>query len=229
MADQVTPTVSTTPEKTPEEIECEMVQTREAINEKVAALEQQVVDTVQTAADTITDTVEAVKSIVTQAPTAVTDTVKHAAEAVSETVRETFDITGHVRRHPWTAVGSAALLGCVTAWLFARRRGSPDAPRGYVPAATVPAPETAPPVSVSPPARTSEEKPGLLDELFGLLGAQGKELARTALESVSAAIKQNIQESAPKLVSEAASRLTGKGTPEDPTLAGHFAGRRAHV
>jgi hypothetical protein len=62
-----------------------------------------------------------------------------------------------------------------------------------------------------------------------MLGAQTKELARTALESVAAAVKQNIQEHAPKLVSEAASRLTGDATPEEPAFAGHFESRRARA
>ncbi len=42
------------PVKTPEEIEREMLHTRESLTEKVAALENQVVGTVQTAADTLT-------------------------------------------------------------------------------------------------------------------------------------------------------------------------------
>jgi len=60
-----------TAEKTPEQIEAEMMQTRESITQKVAALETQVVGTVQTAADTLTGTVEAVKELVTTAPGAV--------------------------------------------------------------------------------------------------------------------------------------------------------------
>jgi ElaB/YqjD/DUF883 family membrane-anchored ribosome-binding protein len=222
VADEVTPPELATPEKTPEEIERDMAQTRESITEKVTALEHQVVGTVQTAADTITETVETVKSIVTQAPAAVTDTVKHAAEAVSETVRETFDLTGHVRRHPWPAVGSAALLGCVTGWLFTRRRASEES----APAAVAATPPPAPPSAA--PTDRSGGGPGLLDELFGLLGAQGKELARTALESVAAAIKQSIQENAPKLVSEAASRLTRTGGSEEP-LAHQCADRPARA
>ena len=46
-------------DKTPEQIETEMFQTRESLTEKVAALENQVVGTVQNAANTLTDTVDA--------------------------------------------------------------------------------------------------------------------------------------------------------------------------
>lgn len=216
MADQVTPPV----EKTPEEIEREMAQTRDSITNKVAALESQVVGTVQTAADTITHTVEAVKSIVTQAPAAVSDTVKQAAEVVSEKMRDTFDITGHVRRHPWAAVGSAALLGCIAGWLFSPRRGDFSA----LAEASRPVPPTPP-----YPPRAADERPGVLDEFVGMLGDRAKELARTALESVSSSLKQTIQESAPKLVNEAASRLTGADGAADPTFASHFDARRTGV
>jgi ElaB/YqjD/DUF883 family membrane-anchored ribosome-binding protein len=209
-------------DKTPEQIEREMELTRESLTEKVAALEHQVVGTVQTAADTISETVEAVKSFVNQAPAAVSDSVHHAAEAVGESMREVFDITGHVRRHPWVAVGSAALLGCMASWLLTGRRQPLGTPAGYTP--------TPEPLAAAPAApRSAERAPGLLDELWGFIGAQGKELATTALESVSAAVKQAIQENAPKLVNEAASRITGEGDPADPTLAGRFDARRTRA
>ena len=52
-------------DKTPEQIQAEMNQTRESLTDKVAALENQVVGTVQTAADTLTGTVASVKSLIT--------------------------------------------------------------------------------------------------------------------------------------------------------------------
>ena len=57
----------------------------------------------------LTDTVESVKSIITTAPGAVGDSVKQAAAAVSETMKKTFDISCHVREHPWTAMGVSTL------------------------------------------------------------------------------------------------------------------------
>jgi ElaB/YqjD/DUF883 family membrane-anchored ribosome-binding protein len=212
VADQVTP------EKTPEEIEREMLQTREAITEKVVALEHQVVGTVQTAADTITGTVEAVKSLVSSAPEAVSETVKQATAAVSESVKDTFDITGHVRRNPWTVVGVSAFLGGLVGYLTARSR--PDF--GTMAAASPPAPPSY--AASTAPAG----KPGVIDEFMDMLGDKAKEMARTALESVSAAIKQNIETGVPKLVDEAASRLTDTGAGE-PTFAGDFDARRSRI
>lgn len=201
-------------EKTPEEIEREMAHTRESITEKVAALETQVVGTVQSAADTISDTVQAVKSLVSSAPEAVTDTVKQATAAVSDGVKEMFDLSGHVRRRPWTAMGVSALLGSIVGCLTAPRRASLGAPSGYVPAAPALAPE--------PPRPAADAGPGVVDEFMGMIGDKAKELVRTALESVSAAVKDNIQSAAPKLVGDAADRLTG-GSDSGPVP---FGGRR---
>ncbi|QJW99011.1 DUF883 family protein [Frigoriglobus tundricola] len=198
MADQVTPS-----EKTPEDIEREMLQTRESITEKVAALESQVVGSVQTAADTLSDTVAAVKSFVSHAPETVSDSVKQATAAVSDAVKSTFDISAHVDRHPWAAVGASALVGCVVGWLVSRGRSdSPvfSAMRSHA------APATA---SARPLA---DEKPGLADEFMGMIGDKAKELARTALETVATAVKENIQTGLPHLVNDAASRLTDAGT-----------------
>lgn len=198
MADQMT-----VAEKTPEDFEREMLQTRESLTQKVNALETQVVGAVQTAADTLTGTVEAVKSLVSEAPEAVSDTMRQAAAVVSESVKETLDITGHVRRHPWVAVGISALFGSVVGCLMAPRRVSFDAlasaspPTGLTPPAPVPA------------SRPSDEKPGVIDEIFSLVGEKAKEIARTAMESVSAAIKQQIESNAPTLVDGVATHLAG--------------------
>ena len=218
MADQVTPAA----EKSPEEIERDMLQTRESLTEKVVALETQVVGTVQTAADTITGTVEAVKSFVSTAPEVVSDTVKQATAAVSETVKETFDITSHVRRHPWAAVGISALLGSIVGCLTARRRDDFTA----LAAASSPVPATPPAPAAS---RLVDEKPGVIDEFMDMLGDKAKEMARTALETVSSAIKQHIESDVPKLVDEATSRLTDAAGSGEPTLAGGFDARRSRA
>ena len=77
MENQVTPI-----DKTPEQIQDEMAITRESLTGKVAALEYQVVGSVQTAADTLTDTVAAVTASVFTAPETVSDSMKQAAWAV---------------------------------------------------------------------------------------------------------------------------------------------------
>jgi len=209
----------TPPEKTPEEIEHEMHLTRESITEKVAALESQVVGSVQTAADTLSDTVAAVKSFVSSAPETVSDGVKQATAAVSDAVKSTFDISAHVERHPWTAVGASALVGCVVGWLVSHGRSD----------RAVTTPMSAPTSAGAPPVRpVARAKPGLADEFMGMIGDKAKELARTALETVAAAVKENIQTGLPHLVNDAAARLTDTGTGADEHPFAHrFSARPA--
>jgi len=209
-------------EKSPEAIEREMLQTRESLTEKVAALETQVVGTVQTAADTISGTVESVKSMLSNAPDAVSDTVKQATAAVSDAVKDTFDITGHVRRNPLAAVGVSTLLGGLIGYLTGQSRAS-FAPLA---AASAPVPPAPPAYAASRPA---DEKPGVIDEFMDMLGGKAKELVRTALESVSAAVKQNIESGVPKLVDEAASRLTDATGSGERTFSDQFDARRSRV
>jgi ElaB/YqjD/DUF883 family membrane-anchored ribosome-binding protein len=181
-------------EKTPEQIQNEMTQTRESLTGKVAALENQVVGTVQTAADTLTGTVESVKSLLTNAPGAVTDTVRHAADVVGEKMKQIFNISGHVRNHPWTSVGASTLLGCVTGWLISRGRDSR-------PAEATMAPVFAPPVA-------APSKPGVLDEMFSMIGRKLREVAENAIDTATTAVNKNVREEVPKLVDAAAVRLT---------------------
>lgn len=184
-------------EKTPEEIQSEMAQTRESLTEKVAALETQVVGTAKTAADTLTGTVEAVKSLITTAPGAVTDTVKQAAEVVSEKMKEVFDITGHVRANPLTSVGVSAGLGFVTGLLvFGREKLAP-----------VPMPVASPAPAAAP------SRPGMFDDLLAMLGRKVREVAENAIDSASKAVNQNVRDGVPKLVDAATEMAAGRLTP----------------
>ena len=180
-----------TAEKTPEQIQEEMAQTRDSLTGKVAALENQVVGTVQTAADTLTGTVESVRSLLSTAPGAVSETVKQAAGAVGEKMKQVFDISGHVRAHPWTSVGASAMLGCLTGWLLSRDRSR----EAYV----------APAVS---PQAYAPSQPGVFDEMMSMIGRKLREVAENAIDAASTAVNQNVREEVPKLVDAAAQRLT---------------------
>lgn len=197
--------VTSTSNKTPEEIEREMLETRESITEKVAALENQVVGTLQTAANTVNGTVEAVKSLVTNAPDAVGDSLKQAASTMKDFMRETFNVSEHVERHPWASVGTAALLGCITGWLVSR-------PGGTMAAASAPAVPT-------PAAAPAYRSPGVFDKVLEMLGDRVKELAETAVNSVSASLKNTIEDKVPTLIDQAASHLT-EPSPEPPSPPG---------
>lgn len=201
MADQVTSGT----EKSPDEIEREMFQTRESLTEKVVALENQVVGTAQSITETVSGTVEAVKSFVSTAPETVSETVKQAAEAVKERVMETFDISGHVRRNPWAAVGASAALGCAVGYLASGRGISSVA--ATMSEASADGSAYAPP-SYAPAYAAAPRQPGVFDELVAMLGGKLKDLAQTALESASAAVKESIQTRVPQIVDQASARIT---------------------
>lgn len=184
--------MSITTQKSPEQIEQEMTQTRESITEKVTSLENQVVGTVRTAADTLTDTVDAVKSLVSEAPEAVSQTVKQAATAVSDTLKDTFDLSSHVHRHPWAMFTGSVGLGCVVGWLTSRGNGVTRAPGGS--GKSIVDPPT--PLPVPPP----NHRPNVMDDLMAMMGDKVRDLARTALESVSSALNETIREEIPLLV-----------------------------
>lgn len=194
-----------TPEKTPEQIQQEMTETRESLTEKVAALENQVVGTVQTAADTLTGTVEAVKSFVSTAPGAVTETVKQAADVVGEKMREVFDISGRVRAHPWAAVGVSGLLGCVTGYLLSggRDRSSSGA-TASIPARAVAYPAYTAPEAPAAPSRLR----GVFDEVISMVGRKVREVAENAINTATAAVNQTVTTKMPGLVDAAAEMAT---------------------
>ena len=176
--------------KTPEQIEQEMIQTRESITEKVTSLENQVVGTVRTAADTLTDTVDAVKSLVTEAPEA----VRQAASAVTEKLKDTFNVSGHVLLHPWATVTGAVGLGCLVGWFTSRSHAvSQTIDKNIKNAVDRPTP---------PPTPPSEHKPGMVDEMMAMMGDKVRDLARTALDSVSTALNELIREEIPHLITK---------------------------
>jgi len=226
-------------EKTPEQIQAEMASTREALTNKVSALENQVVGTAKTAADTISETVSAVKSLVETAPGAVTDTVKqatsavadgmkHATHAVAETMKEVFDISGHVRSNPWASLGVSAGLGFLTGYLIpsgGRTAAVAPVPMTRATAATMAMPGTGPvPAPPSPP--------GVFDELLSMVGRKIREVAENVINTASASVNQTVRDSVPKLVDTAkdlaAERLApavGLGDSAGPGF-GYGAGRR---
>jgi len=203
-------------DKSPNQIEREMADTRESITEKVAALESQVLGTIQTATSTVTDTVEAVKSLVTGAPSAVSDTVTQTVAAVKDSVRETigsFSVSGCVRDNPMASVGASALVGFLTGLLLPGGRSRPLMARGY----DTPAPAGRPGVGYSVAAvPATPREPGVFDEVFGMLRKELREMARMALDQATAAVKQNIHTAVPQLVDSAVQRATEVARPGDP-------------
>jgi ElaB/YqjD/DUF883 family membrane-anchored ribosome-binding protein len=217
-------------EKSPDAIERDMEQTRESITQKVAALENQVLGTIQTASNTISDTVQTVKDTVSTAPAAVKETVQETVAAVKDSVKETFtsvkesvaafSLTDCVREHPGAALGTSAVVGFLTGFLLLGGRDSrPLMARGYREPAPGGRPGTAPPDTAHHfsgyAAHTEPARPGMFAGLLGMVSGEVEQLAKQALSTALASLKQSVNEKVPRMMDDAvqtlADRVTGHG------------------
>ena len=206
-------------DKSPDRIEREMTETREAITEKVAALENKVLgnfnslaDTAASVKDAVAETVQSVKEAVVGAPAAVSDTVKQTLTSVGDTVKETlgsFSLSDCTRRNPWAAVGVSAGVGFLTGLLLPSTRSRPLMARGNDEPASGGRVGT---------ARTAYQgfadgrpaEPGLFGSLWGLVGKEVKQLAEQALNTALASAKQAVQTKVPQAVDTAVQGLTDR-------------------
>jgi hypothetical protein len=86
----------------------QMEDTRTSLSDKLEALEQQVLGTVEEATSAVAQTVETVQETVHQTTESVQETVAH--------VKESLDVRKHVRRHPWLMMGGAVASGWLVNW-----------------------------------------------------------------------------------------------------------------
>ncbi len=199
---------------TPEVIEQDMAHTRSSLMDKIAALEQQVVATVQSATTAVQDTVQSVTeavhdttSSVRQGIAGVQDGAKDAIHGLTDNVREVFDVTHHVRQNPLPMVAGAAVTGFLAGLLVFGRSptlathmsgGSeprePAAPPPYRPsyAAGYNAPEAAP--------QANPKSPSWVDELLSRAGQEIVKLGEQALGKAVAQVRTAIDENVPKLM-----------------------------
>jgi ElaB/YqjD/DUF883 family membrane-anchored ribosome-binding protein len=212
-------------DKSPDRIERDMEHTRESITAKVSALETQVLGTIQTATSTISDTVQAVKDTVTTAPTAVKETVQEAVGAMKESVKETFasvkdtvasiDLGECVGNHPAAALGTSVAAGFVTGFLLLGGKDSrPLMARGY----REPAPNGRPGTAThdhhtafgyAHPA-PEPSRPGLFANLWAMVGGEVEQLAKQALSTALASLKQSVNEQVPRLVDGAVQNVADR-------------------
>jgi len=180
-------------ERTPEEIERDMAQTRDSITEKVAALETQVMSTVQTAADTVTNTVQAVNEIVTTGPGALSDTVKNSLSSVGEAVKEQLDFTKKIRDYPWEAVLSAAAAGFATGLIAFGRRPLPKVAHQTSEARAF----ASLPPSQPPPA---PREPGMFDGIWNNIRTELSQLCEEAWKTAAQSLRDAVHTQVPNLV-----------------------------
>jgi len=131
----------------PEVIRRQMEVQRASLAEKVEALEQKMVqtvqstlETVQTAKDAVTETVETVKDTVQSSVESVKDTFTSSVESVKdsvhssvESVKDTLNVEHQVEQHPWAMFGGSVVLGFLGGLLINKltepNRRFPDHPQ----------------------------------------------------------------------------------------------------
>jgi len=206
--------------ESPELIEQEMQQTRASLTEKVAALECQVLGTIQNATEAVHSTVESVKAAVHDVSSTVKDTVSESVHTVTDQVKNSLDVTRHTRENPWAMVGGAAAVGFVTGYFLFGPRGehSRAASRAIggsfdgLSAASRPVYSPTPAYQPAQPA--APRRPGWLDEIFDRVGEEAKRLGEMALASATASLRQAVQQQVPKLIEERIPKLIEDGIPK---------------
>ncbi len=201
-------------DESPELIEQRMQETRQSLTDKVSALEEQVVGTIQSATTVVQDTVETVKSAMHDTVNTVKDTVTESVTSVTDSVKQTLDVTARVRENPLVAVGSALAVGFVAGLLFFRSRQAAAAP------ASAPFAPAYQPVRAAEPARSSG--PSVWDAVLTRVGQELFKVGERAVESASASIQQTVNDQIPKLLdnfvqSHTAPAGNSADVPSDPT------------
>lgn len=189
--------------ETPELIEQQMHDTRESLTDKVAALENQVMGTLQSATTAVQETVQSVRSAVSDTQSTVKDTVQESLAAV----KDTFDVAARTRENPWAMLGGAAVAGLVTGLLVFRKQHSlgmtAAAASGYQP-----------PVgtfhSVAAPQPAAPRAPGLFDELLCRAGQELRKVAEDAIQTCSASLKEQLHQGVPKLFEQVTETVKDK-------------------
>lgn len=196
------------------DIEREMKETRTSMADKIAALENQVVGTIQSANDAVADTVENVKSVVTETVDSVKDavtSVKGTVQGMTESVKDTFDVGSKVRENPWIAVSSSIAAGFVSGILLGKsgsrssetKRSRESTSREPIPSA--PMFQTARSTAPSQPKRAS-----WLDDIFHRLEQQAKKLGEAAVSQLGDALIAHVGQIVPGIVEKMKSMGSGK-------------------
>lgn len=77
-------------------IKQQMQDKRAELSEKLGQLEQKVTGNLSSASNSVTETVQ---------------NVQESVQETVDSVKQAFDLSSHVREHPWVAVGGAVLVG----------------------------------------------------------------------------------------------------------------------
>jgi ElaB/YqjD/DUF883 family membrane-anchored ribosome-binding protein len=211
-----------------EVIRHQMEEKRASLAEKIDALENQVLDIVHETGDQVTNIVEEVKSGVGEVVNEVKSTVEtvvgdvkstantltEGVEKTVESVKETFNVSDHIRQHPWMALSGAFAVGVAGGYLTggsSERRSEGWQGQGW----TEPSLSTLPPRAEQ--VREPEPEPARDQELesaestWSLLGDAGKQaldkLKEAAIGTLMGVLGQVVVNALPATLKSDASNI----------------------
>jgi len=109
-------------DKSEENIQRQMQETRASLTEKLESLEQKVVGTVENATTAVNDTVDAIKETVHDTVASVQQGVKGSVDSV----KDLFDVPAQVERRPWLMMGGSVAVGYCLGTLLSQRSSSQE-------------------------------------------------------------------------------------------------------
>jgi len=184
-----------------------MLEPRQSLTEKVAALEQAVVGNIHNVTQTVADVKDQVKETVESVKESVAGTV----DTVKEKVMSAFDVSSHVRQQPWAAVGISAAAGFLTGFLTAS--GTRSVPRRMSEASAPSGSMYATPHHVSARAEsdgggwlhglTGGALGGVLGDLTSRAARELRTIGEQALETALRSLKQKVETTVPHLIDTA--------------------------
>jgi ElaB/YqjD/DUF883 family membrane-anchored ribosome-binding protein len=193
----------------PEVIRHQMEETRAALTEKLEALEEKVVGTVEGATSAVNETVSTIK----EATQETVGTVKETVQETVNTVRETFDIELQFQRHPFVILGGSVALGYLAGCLIERRREEPR----FAPLAAAPQTNGLHPVAAAAPApvETKETWLGsvgeaLKPELGKLKGLAIGTLMSLLRDTVTRSLSEEVSGQVREVIDDMTERLGGR-------------------
>jgi ElaB/YqjD/DUF883 family membrane-anchored ribosome-binding protein len=209
-----------------EVIRHQMEEKRASLAEKIDALENQVLDIVHETGDQVTNIVEEVKSGVGEVVNEVKSTVEtvvgdvkstantltEGVEKTVESVKETFNVSDHIRQHPWLALGGAFAVGVAGGYLTGgsseRRSGAWQGQGWTEPSLSTFATRAEEPREPEPP-RYQEPESG--ESAWSVLGDAGKQalekLKEAAIGTLMGVLGQVVVNALPATLKSDASNI----------------------
>ena len=177
-------------QKSSEQLQCDMNATRAALSEKVAALEDHVLETLHDAASAVQDSVltvhcavkEAVGGVSAQVDRTVAG-VQNSVSDISQSVRSMMNVSEHIRQNPWTSVLCAASSGFAVGIVLHNR------PQRHE---TIGPPNVQPRMALnSMPANSARS--GLWDDILQMVSREARAFAESAIASLAQSLKAQVE------------------------------------